>query len=113
MFPSGNTNVNSNWNTENGQRVKENIESSADQLKTNEKYLDYSITLSPNQIKNIKDYNNKNSSYSDELIYNCEKDPVDGIYYNCNSHFMDLLRGNTSEYTNGTYGNINADRKND
>ncbi len=111
LFPSGNLKENSNWSTEKGLKAKEDIESSSDELKTDEKYLDYSITITPSQIKNIKEYNETNSNYVDELIYNCDKDPVDGIYYNCNSYFMDLLRGNVTEYSNGTYGNINADRK--
>ena len=112
LFPSGTKN-NSNWNTADGILAREEIESSADDLKTDDKYLDYSITVSPSQIRNIRDYNNTNGGYSEELIYNCEKDPVDGIYYNCNSYFMDVLRGNAAEYSSGTYGNINTDRKND
>ncbi len=111
LFPSGNLKEKSNWNTEEGLKAKESIESTADELKTNEKYLDYSITLNPSQIKNIKKYNDTNTSYIDEPIYNCKKDSVNGIYYNCNSHFMDILRGNITEYSNGVYGNINIDRK--
>ena len=112
IFPSGNMKEGSNWATENGLRAKTAIETSADELKVNEQYLDASITLTPNQIENIKDYNSKNGGYSDELIYNCEKDPVDGIYYNCNSYFLDVLRGNASQYSSGTYGNINTDNLN-
>ena len=112
MFPSGNMREGSNWATENGIRAKEAIETSAGELKVDEQYLDASITLTPNQINNIKDYNSKNGGYSDELIYNCEKDPVDGIYYNCNSYFLDVLRGNASQYSSGTYGNINTDNLN-
>ncbi len=112
LFPSGNTKEGSNWNTANGQKAKEAIENSASDLKTDEKYLDASITLDPTQIRNIKEYNNSNGGYSDELIYNCEKDPVDGIYYNCNSYFLDVLRGNASQYRSGQYGNVNTDNMN-
>ena len=109
MFPSGITKENSNWLTEEGQKAKEQIETTANDLVTDEEYLDYSITLSPTQIKNIREYNKNSGGYSDELIYNCDKDPVDGYYYNCNSYFLDVLRGNAMEYSSGTYGNINVD----
>lgn len=108
IFPSGNTRTDSNWSTDNGIRAKEEIESTADILKTDEEKVDASITLGPSQIENIKQFNIDNG-FSDELIYNCEKDPVDGIYYNCNSYFLDILRGNATEYSSGSYGNINVD----
>ena len=109
IFPSGDPKEGSNWATEDGQKALEDIENSASDLKTDERYLDASISLDPAQIKNIKEYNDLNGGYSNELIYNCEKDPIDGIYYNCNSYFLDILRGNAAEYSSGTYGNVNAD----
>jgi hypothetical protein len=110
LFPSG-VKEKSNWSTAKGLIIKEFIEANSNKYSTDNEYLDFSVTINPTQTKNIKEFNALNGSYSDELIYNCEKDSEDGYYYNCHSYFLDILRGNSSEYATGYYGNVNADNK--
>ncbi len=101
MFPSSTdgytTKTNSNWGTENGKKATLNITQSASTIRTTEEYLQYSITLNPVQIENIKSYNN-NNTYVNEAVFNCQ---ISGdTYRNCISPFMEELR------TNGEYGTI-------
>ena len=63
------------------------IEQTSEKLKTGE-LLEYRITLTPTQIKNIRAYNAGN--YITERISNCEI--KDGAYFNCKSEFLNELR---------------------
>ena len=109
LFPStnGEPKAGSNWDTPEGREAAEQIQNSASELTTTTNLLEYKITLTPTQIKNIKNYNSKNGVYSNEVVYNCTK--VDNTYYiNCKSGFMDILRGTNSLYSAGTYGTLDS-----
>ena len=99
LFPSSSdgytTRSNSNWATSNGRQATSQITSSAENLKTSDEYLDYSITLSPTQIRNIKEYNKENEGYINEPELSCKI--VNDTYQRCTSPFMNELR-NSTEY---------------
>jgi hypothetical protein len=83
---------NSNWATPIGLAAIKSIEESTALLPT-EEYLQYRITLSPSQIKAIREYNDstdKTKIYSNEVLYNCviEND----MYRKCKSVFLNELR---------------------
>jgi len=109
LFPStgGQPKAGSNWDTPEGRQAAEEIQNTASQIATTTNLLEYRITLTPNQIKNIQEYNDKTGAYSNEIIYNCTK--VDDTYYvDCKSNFLDILRGSNSLYSGGTYGTIDS-----
>ena len=98
----------SNWVTEVGKAAKEKIEA-ADYM-ANEDYLQYSITLTPDNIRSIQSYNASTESrgaYINEPTGNCEK-TSDGLYLNCTSKFINELRGMNNE-GNTSYGTLNKD----
>lgn len=97
IFPSSKdgytTKTNSNWGTTNGRQATFNIQKSANEINVDEEYLQYSITLSPNQIRNIKSRNAKESgNYINEEVYGCQI--VGDVYQNCISPFVEDLRKN-------------------
>ena len=112
LFPNGY--ISSNWRTTEGSKAKLQIENTADQIKFTDDLLDYTITLTPQQINNIKEYNSTTTSsgYIDEPI-NRESctiipDVKDGsgkiteygYYTECKSDFLDKLRDGTSTSRN-------------
>ena len=105
MFPSNNgvPKTGSNWSTGIGQSAANDIKESAENFGDGSYYIQFSITLSPDQIKALKNYNKKHK-YSDEVIYNCTKN--DGYYTKCSSYFLDILRGKSMEYSQGTFGTL-------
>lgn len=101
LFPNG-VGDDTNWATAEGVKAKEDIEKSANLIQTGDELIDYRITLNPTQIKAIKEYNQKAGIYSNEIIY-CDSSNLqkDGTYRNCSSRFMETLRGNNVEYSDG------------
>ena len=94
----------SNWNTVEGAKARAQIESTAEELRTTDDLLEYRITLTPTQIKNLEDYNKTAVAYSKEKLVNCKiKDGI--IFYDCQSEFLNMLRADTSSAT-PTYGTI-------
>lgn len=106
MFPNGVT-QSSNWATAEGQIAANVIESTSDMIRTSDDLLDYSITLSTEQIKALREYNSNHKDYTSEEIANCII--VDNTYRNCRSNFLEILRGNTTELGSTQYGTLNPD----
>ncbi|MBR4178604.1 MAG: hypothetical protein IKR57_04575 [Bacilli bacterium] len=101
----------SNWATQEGLIATANIEASSDLLKQTDEYLEYSITLSPNQIRAIKsDINRTNengvNAYMNEGVYGCSIE--DNTYRNCKSYFLDELRKGSAE-GGSAYGTIDPE----
>ena len=105
LFPWQSTKA-KNWNSERGQYVKERIEATYDVLRTTENLLEYRIVLTPEQIRAIKE-DFSGQSYVNEPTYNCDETYVEkGLYLDCKSEFLDILRG-TYDPTNKTrYGTL-------
>ena len=107
MFPS-HVAVPDNWATEEGVKAREQIESTADLLRTSDELLEYSITLSPDQIKEIREYNKTHGGYANEKIYSCDPTDETATYRNCTSEFLDILRGKSAQYGDSTeFGTFN------
>lgn len=96
IFPNG-IPVNSNWDNTWATSVKSYLEETADDTFSDE-YLEYSITLTPAQIKALKQYNKSNSYSGDEYL--CSS-LTNNFYYNCQTQFMTRLREGSN--TNGSY----------
>ena len=96
------TNTNNIWYD--NENVISEIEQTAELLK-GDQLLEYKISLTPTQIKNIQEYN-KNGNYNVEGISNC--DVKDGIFYNCKSTFLNRLRASTAD----AYGSLGTLDKN-
>lgn len=103
IFPNG-IPVDTNWDDEWSLKVKQYLEDTAKNM-TDTENLEYSITLTPTQIKALRQYNKTNSNYQNAII-NCPT-PTTGHYYNCESQFMIRMREGSS--TNGSYdyGSLN------
>ena len=103
LFPSGRENVSSNWTTEKGQKAIEEIQESSQYINNSDLYLEYSIELTPEQIKAYRA--NVNSGYQNNTILEntCKKEG--NLYLNCQSSFMDDLRNN-SKSNNYSYGKL-------
>ena len=101
LFPND-VEVPDNWDTDEGREAREQIESTADLLKTTNDLLEYSITLNPDQISAVREYNRKNGGYSNEKIYECDPINDKGYYTNCKSAFLDALRGKNFDYPDPT-----------
>ena len=99
LFPSGDPEEGSNWATEEGKKARAQIESTADSLTTSDQLLEYRITLTPEQIKNIKEYNKEKGAYEKEGI-DCRKENItkEGVirYENCSSEFLSTLKLDSS-----------------
>ena len=79
--------------------VIDSIESSAKDIFTNDKYLDYRYVLTPSAIKLIKEYNDKeasNGGYLNQTLEKCEiiKNEETGLFEfrNCKSVFLSELK---------------------
>ena len=88
-----------NWRSEEGIKAKEQIESTADRLKVTDDLLEYSITLNPSQIKELKKYNKAQGAYVNENTHNCTADKEKGIFINCTRDFLNLLRSSDVDST--------------
>ena len=107
MFPNG-VKDETNWATEAGQTAKEQIENTANLIQTSEDLIDYRITLNPEQIKAIKQYNANHGGYINEVV-RCSDKIDDSHYFNCTSEFMDALRGRNDNYPSGTLGDLSSE----
>ncbi len=98
LFPNGLDSLNSdvNW-TGKEEDIKE-IENTADTIFTDESYLQYSYTITPQGMKEIKDYNTNNLSdggYLNSTLLDCSVINDDtGLqqFRNCKSTFLEEIR---------------------
>ena len=85
-----------NWKTSAGIKAQEEIESTANMIETSDELIDYRITLSPEQIKAVKAYNEQEKgNYINEKVYCSEKNidlPTEDKYLGCTSNFLNRLR---------------------
>ncbi len=107
IFPNANISAsNTNWAKSNAITIREQIESSGDFIYTDDENKQYSFTITPDQIKAIRRYNNNNnSSYVEIGLKDCQQ--KDGMYVNCRSEFLDVIRSENSE-SNPEYATING-----
>lgn len=115
---SGENALPENWRTENGQAAYDKITKSSENLFEPENdgdneysYLEYSYTLDPVGIENIREYNRSietlNGSgltatrgYLNNTLENCDYDENEKIFYNCNSTFLGEVDGYTGVTNN-------------
>ena len=102
-----------NWDTEWGRKVQDHLEkTNVETTRYSDDLLDYSITLTPEQIKSIRKYNKKNS-YKNSVIlpHTCTIAGEEGYekYYNCESQYMQYWRMGEREFGTGTYGKLRVD----
>ena len=71
-----------NWDTQEGQVAIKVIEETDTDVFVNDEAVQYSFTLTPRQIKNIRSYNRTASDYVDVEVDDCYLDER-GIYLNC------------------------------
>ncbi len=94
-----------NWSTE--QQAIEDIQDSANYIyASNDEYLDYRYVLTPQSIKEIKQYNKteKNKGgYSNNTLEDCEKIKVGNMYLfkNCKSTFLKEVKNYTGVQASG------------
>lgn len=95
-----------NWNTSiKGQITQREIESNSDTIYEEP---EYSFTLTPNNLKNIRDYNDEVGSYTNtktndnEDSLRCSIKTINGVDYpvKCTSTFLDMLEGLANENYN-------------
>jgi len=116
LFPNERTDSSSfNWNTtDKGKLTKAEIEEKGESIYETP---EYSYTLTPTNLKNIRDYNDRAGSYSnnktpdlvngnDSAIY-CENITLNGKEYNvkCKSRFLDLIENSGNKYAQSTGNN--------
>ena len=108
MFPYKINYENSNWDTEEGGKAQNDIETADKQIFLDDDYLEYSFELSPAQLNNIKRYNATAKEYVEVEVDNCEL-TEDGKYFNCRSvegGLLSEIRGNQSNAANTSYATI-------
>lgn len=96
MFPSqGVRETGNNWTTDKAKEAIKEIEASADKMYTTNDYLEYSYTITPEAIKNIKDYNKQEETfggYQNSTLYGCESSKTNvSAFENCKSKFLDEI----------------------
>ena len=109
LFPvETNSEISTNWDTEEGEEAKIAIENAADQIFNDDEYLQYSFELNPTQIKNIRAYNRSAASYVDIPVDKCELTEK-GTYLKCRSVDGGLLyeiRSSQNDGSNSSYATI-------
>ena len=91
LFPNANlSEKETNWDTEEGRIAKSEIENANTDIFIDDKYVEYSFSLSPQQIKNIRVYNRTATQYVEVEVDNCELSEK-GFYLNCRSVIGGLL----------------------
>lgn len=109
LFPTERV-IGNNW--ANSAEIINNIQANAERIWTDE-YLEYSFTLTPQAINNIRNYNNTKNGiggYLDNSLYSCDKDS-NNSFKNCKSSFLDLytlddgLGVKINKYTRALGGN--------
>ncbi len=110
LFPNDlSKNSNSNWQTEVGKIATNEIQKSSSSMTTN-KYLEYSFDLTPQSIKNIRTYNTQmeaQGGYLNNTLKGCTEQ--DGKFFNCESSFLNEIRGRNSLYVNNNSSNNKFD----
>lgn len=92
IFPDEERNRGSNWTSEGALNLIDSIESSANDIYGNDSKLQYSYTLSPKSIDNIRKHNLSQSDssaggYTNSSLGECMV--IDNSFYNCKSSFLD------------------------
>lgn len=108
-----------NWSTTLGQSTLNEVENSAAKIlepegdgDTEYSYLEYSYTLTKQGIIKLRRYNDSqksNGGYLNDTVVDCEYDAEEGIFYNCNSTFLQDIARNTSEYSGEGLITVNKD----
>ena len=117
--------IGTNWSTTRGKNVEAYVEKYSSGIGIDESILDYSITLTPQQIKNLKEYNSLNptNKYVNDPVISktcqCKSDVkditkkeclsrLDSYYVECESGFLNLIR-NGSKDEKSSYATIVKD----
>ena len=108
LFPN-NREIGYNWSaTSKAEQTRKEIEENGETIYETPQY---SYTLTPTNLKNIREYNDKAGSYTnnrtpetingDDIAVYCETEVIDGVSYpvKCRSRFLDLL-DNSRDYAN-------------
>ena len=102
-----------NWDTPEATRIQSQIEASSRLYFTDDEYLDYSVTLTPENIKKIKKYNKDNNTrslfstkgYTNNTLYACSNpDENDGLLLNCKSTFVNSIKNGEFGFKFNTVG---------
>ncbi len=106
LFPNGERD-NTNWSTEYGTIAKNEIAESSSRITNDDYYLEYSFDLTPESIREIKNYNSrmeKNGGYLNNTLSNCTL--TNDKYFNCESSFLrDIGSGNSLYVDNDSPNN--------
>ena len=90
LYPN-NLTVSPNWDTAEGRQARSMIEITAsNNMLLTDDLLEYRVTITPTQLRNIKRYNKSSGDYTNEELVNCNNDGT--MYYDCQSTFMNMLR---------------------
>ena len=84
MFPYKVNYEYSNWDTAEGEKARNEIETVDKDIFINDDYLEYSFELTPQQLKNIRTYNKSANDYVEVEVDHCEL-TADNKYLNCRS----------------------------
>ncbi len=109
LFPNPNLSaINTNWDSNEGEIAISVIESTNMSIFSDTEYLDYSFSLTPEQLKNIRGYNRNAKQYADVLVDNCEVTEK-GMYLNCRSvegGLLDEIRKSENDASNTKYATV-------
>lgn len=106
-----------NWSNVKGETTKKEIETTSDTIYEKPQY---SYTLTPTNLKNIRDYNDDAGSYTNAEVPNSVSAKVDGnaslycetmdyngvsngVTYKCRSRFLDLIEKTGKKYSTSSY----------
>lgn len=106
-----------NWSNVKGEATKKEIETTSDTIYEKPQY---SYTLTPTNLKNIRDYNDDAGSYTNAEVPNSVSAKVDGnaslycetmdyngvsngVTYKCRSRFLDLIEKTGKKYSTSSY----------
>ena len=116
LFPhqevSALSSIETNWDTQEGRQAVKVIEETDTRAFINNDIVQYSFSLTPQQIKNIRSYNRTASDYVDVKVDNCVVDER-GIYLNCKvteESILDQIRKNQNDASSTGYASINDGR---
>ncbi len=110
LFPTeASKNKTTNWSMPYGIQATIDIEESAKSINTS-KYLEYRVELTPETIKQIKDYNKRKEStggYLDDSIDHDSCEVSDKKFFNCESKFLQNIRNGRERFGIDANPNIN------
>ena len=113
LFPSNE--IPKNWATTEGTEAMEEIQNTSSDFYTNDTYyLEYSVTLSPEQIKNINEKYNKGLYYDNTINESsCILDTDNNIYTSCKSKVLTEIMKSSEKAANneGAYGTFDQNYK--